>query len=233
MLLLSDFSACYNMTFHCYNAFEREDVADEVGILFSYHPHPLSFSSVRNVSTSINFVTEILTPMQYRQFRESVDKLHFNMQKLQLALLHPLPDLAHDNFGSVSDDFASVWDTPRDSLSPPSAAPNTEVEDPFVWAEDVGCTLCNNRGEHGYVDRHAFKFERGSPSAASGRLLATFDDIPTHDPRVLDTDLESYLDKMDGIKSGTALWPTTTTWPCHHARCLHCDDDDDVDDHLV
>ena len=161
--------------------------------------------------------------------------MRFNMQKLQLDLL---VDFAHNNFGSVSDDFASVWETLKDSVSPPSAVPNTTVEDPFVWAEDVGCTVCDNCGEHGYVDRHAFKFKRGFPPATSVRGFATFDDIPTHDPRVLDMDLETYLDKLDGTKGGTALWPTTTnTSPCDqlnaHPRCLDCDDDDDVDDPLV
>ncbi|KAL1892644.1 hypothetical protein Sste5346_006929 [Sporothrix stenoceras] len=160
---------------------------------------------------------------EYRQFQESIEKARFDLQKLEIELLS---NMNHAHFGSVSDDFASVWQTLSDSLAPSSASTstsNSEIEDPyaFEWPGIVGCTSCNNdhsRDGHGYVDRHALKFNND----------------PFHRPGLaVDTDLETDLDKMDRTKGGTALWPTSANMTTTSINCHRDDNDDDIDDRLV
>jgi hypothetical protein len=154
-------------------------------------------------------------------------ELRLSMQKLHLVLLS---DLGHNgnDFGAVWDDYAHVWQTLTYSHASAMSSPSAEVEDTsaFVWAEDAGCTYCdnNNRGERGYMDRHTFKFKRDFHSAShlattSGRGIAsatvtttnhkpttTFDDIPTHDARVLDTNLGNISrPQQDGRLQGRHL----------------------------
>ncbi|CAK7214759.1 hypothetical protein SCUCBS95973_002243 [Sporothrix curviconia] len=157
---------------------------------------------------------------------------HLNEQiKLMRLQLDALSDLISDHC-ELGEQLSSLYD----DMHPHSI----QVEDPDNWDNwdnwdkwDIvnSCTSCS-ASHTGYVDRHAVP--RSSHKQTDFASSHNFWNISENGPRVLDTDLLSYIDKMDGLKSNaknarsmeareTQLWATlnssSSLHDCRHRLC--------------
>ncbi|CAK7204345.1 hypothetical protein SEUCBS139899_007100 [Sporothrix eucalyptigena] len=176
----------------------------------------------------------------YTEFRAEVERMRYEVQRIRFIAM--TDDLAFEYAESI----APVLETLKE-LKEALDMPTPEVEDPFRWENKDRCTSPSCSTSHaGYVDWYDYRRHENKSMCFNDYWSL----VPAHDSRVLDTDLETYLDKMDGFKTnprhtnveelGTELWATTSlrdhllllssngrmkqTAACDHCSCS--DDDD-------